>query len=367
LTSGTTIVAVDTFAVDVPLREPFAIATGAQLVADVALVEVTLASGAVGLGEAAPFAAVSGETRAGALTAIDELRGDLLGSDAREHRALADRMRERAAGRPAARAALEMGILDALARHWGAPLWALFGGAGPRRLTTDLTITAGDGPHAQCAARDAMARGFDTLKVKVAAGEVAADLERLLGIREAAPAAHLILDANGGWGADDAIALLDQLRQRGIPVAAFEQPVATGDLEGLAAVTRASGPTRVLADESARSAADVVELVRRRAVHGVNLKITKTGVAEAIAMATVARSAGLDLMVGGMVETEIAMGFSAHLVRGLGGVAFIDLDTPFFLARRVSEGGVAFEGPVLEVGDAPGLAARRLPSDHGDR
>ena len=88
------------------------------------------------------------------------------------------------------------------------------------------------------------------------------------------------------------------------------------------------------------------------------------GVAEAVAMGAVARAAGLDLMIGGMVEAEIAMGFSAHMVRGLGGFRFVDLDTPLFLAARISIGGVVFDGPHLVVGDAPGLGAVLLESSN---
>ena len=145
---ATRITSIEILPRDIPLREPFAIATGAQLRADVAFTRVTLEDGSVGLGEAAPFPAVSGETRDRSASVMRELAEALIGRDARKHVALEAELAERAPNEPAARAGLATGILDALARSYEAPLWALFGGAGPERITTDLTVTAGTSEHA---------------------------------------------------------------------------------------------------------------------------------------------------------------------------------------------------------------------------
>ena len=78
-------------------------------------------------------------------------------------------------------------------------------------------------------------------------------------------------------------------------------------------------------------------LLRRIAREGLaqvlNIKLVKSGVADALEIVEVARASGLGLMIGGMVETRIAMGFSAHLAAGLGGFDWIDLDTPLLLAE----------------------------------
>ncbi len=351
---ATSIARIDVAPVDLPLREPFAIAGGAQLLCDIALCRVTLADGTVGYGEAAPFRAVSGETRDRSLAVMRNLARDLVGRDVREHGRVSSELAERALDEPAARAGLEMAIVDALARSMGAPIWSLYGGAGPRAFTTDLTITTGSVEHAARAARAAHERGFSSLKVKVGASSPGVDVDRLARIAESAPGAALIVDANEGMSARTAIAFLADVARCGIHLTAFEQPVPAADLDGLAEVTRAAGRTRILADESARSCRDVTRIIRTGAAHGINIKITKCGLAESVAMWIAARAAGLDVMVGGMVETEIAMSFSAQLVRGIGGVTFADLDTPFFLGERVAQGGVAFLGPLLEVPDGPG-------------
>jgi L-alanine-DL-glutamate epimerase-like enolase superfamily enzyme len=122
----------------------------------------------------------------------------------------------------------------------------------------------------------------------------------------------------------------------------------------MARVAKEGGDT-VSADESAKSAADVMANARRGAAGAVNLKITKSGVTEALAMWHVAQAAGLELMIGGMVEAELAMTFSAHLAAGLGGFAFVDLDTPLFLRETPFRGGFTLDHDKLVMPLGPGV------------
>ena len=73
---------------NVELTEPFGIATGAQVLAQNVLVELTLESGQRGLGEAAPFPAVNGETQADALAALAAVQDELVGYQAHDAAAL---------------------------------------------------------------------------------------------------------------------------------------------------------------------------------------------------------------------------------------------------------------------------------------
>jgi L-alanine-DL-glutamate epimerase-like enolase superfamily enzyme len=81
----------------------------------------------------------------------------------------------------------------------------------------------------------------------------------------------------------------------------------------------------------------------------------KCGVVEALTMWSLARAAGLELMVGGMVESVLAMSASAHLAAGLGGFTYADLDTPLFIASHPFKGGLKYTGSRLDLdADAPG-------------
>jgi L-Ala-D/L-Glu epimerase len=312
---------------DVELHEPFGIAAGAQHVARNLLVRLVLEDGTLGIGEAAPFPAVSGETQTSSRAAVEAARARVVGQRVTRWREIARELAELAPEQPSARCAIECALLDASCRRAGVSLWRFFGGA-ERALVTDLTIPTGDVEHARASARKAVERGFDTLKLKIGGAALERDAERVRAIAEAAPLCRIVLDANASLTAGEAIELLRALSGLRERIALFEQPTRADDLDGLG---RVNEQVRVAADESARSTADVERLVRERAAGVVNLKIMKTGVGEALDMLAAAQRAGLGLMIGGMVESELAMTFSACLAAGNGGFSFVDLDTPFFM------------------------------------
>src|SRR4030095_16346855 len=118
------------------------------------------------------------------------------------------------------------------------------------------------------------------------------------------------------------------------------------DLDGLAAIRRETG-VPVAADESVRSLADARPVVARHSRDYIIIKIMKTGVAEAHEIALYTLASGLKLMVGGMVETRIAMGCSFSLVLGIKGFEVLDLDTPLLLNTDPVTGGYCYRGPYL--------------------
>jgi L-alanine-DL-glutamate epimerase-like enolase superfamily enzyme len=203
-------------------------------------------------------------------------------------------------------------------------------------------------------AREHRAAGFTCFKVKVGR-DWRADAAALRAVAAAVPEARFRLDANAGFNASDALALLDGALGDGLVVECYEQPCARDDWDGMAEVT-ARSPVPVVADESFRDAADLQHLVRSRAAHAVNLKLVKLGgPLAALALARDARAAGLRLMAGAMVETRVGLLAMAHVVAALGGVDWVDLDTAFLLARDPFQGGWTVAGPRLELTHDPGL------------
>lgn len=110
----------------------------------------------------------------------------------------------------------------------------------------------------------------------------------------------------------------------------FEQPVHRDNWEGLSHVTRIAKHrfgVSVAADESCRDLTDLKKIIKGDIVDVVNIKLAKTGILEALELIKLARSSGIELMIGGMVETRLAMGFSGHLAAGIG--CFRYLNTTF--------------------------------------
>ena len=330
------------------MRKAFGIAGGAHELARNILVEITLGSGVRGWGEAAPLPPFNGETQESALAAIARATPALIGADVRAWRALGEAIVDAAAPSASAACALETAAVDALARARGTSLRVFFGGA-KDELVTDVTITTGTAVDAAREAKEFSA--FATLKIKVGGAadhDVDLDVARVLAVHAARPDARLLLDANGGLSMRDALHLVRELKSRGVVPALFEQPVAAGSWETLAEV-RAKCGLPVAIDESLTRAEDVVAASRAGAADAANVKLMKSGVARAIDIASAARACGLLPMIGGMVEARLAMGTSACLAAGLGGFAFIDLDTPLFLAEDPFHGGYVQDGERLDL------------------
>jgi L-alanine-DL-glutamate epimerase-like enolase superfamily enzyme len=313
------------------------------------LVTVELADGTLGYGEAAPFPAYNGETQSAALGLLRQAANWLPGRDAADWRGAAAEFRATAG--PAcgsAQCALETALLDAVTRRDGVSLWRFFGGAGTE-LDTDMTVTTGTPEEAREAARLIRRRGIRVIKAKVGGpGGTRADLDRISAILEAAPDSPLILDGNAGLGRSHASELVRGLRSRGIAPSLLEQWLPKDDLDGMRALGAESGWT-VAADESVTSAADARLVARAGAAHVFNIKLMKAGISEALEIVSIAREAGIGLMIGGNIESILAMTASACFAAGLGGFGYADLDTPLFLAENPFEGGYSIEGSRLSV------------------
>lgn len=345
--SATTIRQVTAVPLDLMLNEPFGIAGGAQDVARNVLVMIELADRTRGYGEAAPFPVFNGETQEAALTAVQDAAPALIGSDVRQWRSLAAMLHTVPSMIGSARCALETAMLDAFTRHARQPLWAFFGGA-TTYLTTDMTVTTGTVEQAVLATQKIVNRGIRTIKIKVGGAATNHDFERVRAIADHANGARLFLDGNGGMQAHAALELLQALRELGVELALLEQPVPRSDHAGMVRLATNAG-VPVAADESLTNAADALQLWRTGAAHVLNIKLMKSGIVEALDIAAIARAAGMGLMIGGMVESILAMTVSACFAAGLGGFQFVDLDTPLFLAENPFRGGMLYRGELIQL------------------
>ena len=159
------------------------------------------------------------------------------------------------------------------------------------------------------------------LKIKLGAP---GDPERIAAVRRAAPRSELIADANEGWTPDDLEANLAACADAGVTL--LEQPL-PADADDLLA--RAARPLPVCADESAHGSASLAGLLSK--YEAVNLKLDKAGgLTEALAMARQAEALGLDVMVGCMVATSLAMAPAILVAQR---ARFVDLDGPLLLER----------------------------------
>ena len=345
-TTSTTIVRLDAEPMDIPLHEPFVIATGRVEAARNVLVRVTLYDGTVGLGESAPFPPSGGETQETALAALQGMVPLVEGHDAASWRPLSEQLLANFEHQTTARAGVEAALLDALTRSWGIPLFQFFGGV-QSQVETDVSIPIVAPARVAELARLHARQGAATLKLKVGAN-VDDDADRVLALVEAAPDCDLILDGNQGYTPTEALELLRALKDEDVEPVLFEQPVHRHDLEGLRFVTERAG-IPVAADESVQTAADALRIARMGAANVVNIKLMKAGIVEALAIAAVCRAANIDLMIGAMIESRLGIATSAHFIAGLGGFHYIDLDTAMLLADDPFTGGYTQSGMTFSL------------------
>lgn len=355
------ILSVTTAPLEVPLVDPFVIATARVDVTQSVLVRVELEGPGrrvAGLGEAACLQPVTLEGPADVHAALRGIAPALLGRSfaAPTLEGFAALVRGALDGAPVARAGLQVALLDAMARAEGRHLVSLLDPAIPipRRFVSDVTLPILPVEKVVNLADEWSARGFRTLKVKVGRG-LDEDRAALLALARRVPEARFRLDANAGFTAAEAIALLRGCVAAGLHIECFEQPCAREDLDGLEAVQASVPGVPVVADESLRGLGDLDAILARRGrIGGVNLKIVKLGgILEALALGRRARAAGLLVMVGGMVETRLGMSTGACLAACFDEV-LADLDTAWLLASDPFTGGYEADGEVYEVGRGTG-------------
>ena len=302
-----------------PIAGSFVISRGSRTEVKVVVAEVS--DGVhTGRGECVPYPRY-GETVEGVLAEIAaaEVTGD------REALRLAMK-----AG--AARNALDCALWDLEAKRAGKSAWQLAGLEKPEPVVTCYTLSLGT-PESMAAAARAAAE-MPLLKVKLGGD---GDAERIRAVREAAPRATIVVDANEGWSEAN---FSENLRACGkADVAMIEQPLPAGADDYLRRVRRT---VPICADESVHVAADLAALAEK--YDGVNIKLDKSGgLTEALDMVREARRLDFRIMVGCMLATSLAMAPAMLIAQE---ADIVDLDGPLLLAKD-REPGLAYAGALV--------------------
>jgi len=316
---------------------------------------------AVGNGEAAPFFGISGDSQKVLMADIEQGARCLIGCKLSlfEMETMTGSLMQHSASR----AALDMAFLDLIAKQHNMPLARLINPeCEVKRLRTDITIPIVDAKTAKHLSEQYAKQGFTRIKVKVG-DEIANAVKRVRAVRDVYNKLEidweLLIDANEGYSANEAVDLIKKLNKLNTPLKIFEQPVHRDNIEGLMAVKKFCDlfEISVFADESVYNTDHAKQLIEREAVHGFNLKLMKHGsILEALRIADLAIASGLKLMVGGMVETNLAMTAMTHLAAALGEhISWIDLDTPLLIKENHLKGGTIYNGPDMILPDSPGI------------
>lgn len=344
---------VEAWSVFMALEEPYTIAYESVDRTVNVLLRIETDSGITGLGCAAPDMEVTGESSKSVLEAIaGAVEPSLVGEDPLRYALHLENLKGAVPGQPALLACVDMALHDIMGKKCGMPLWKLLGGY---RDSMATSITVGILPADEMVrkSQEYVQKGFRSIKLK-GGKSVEEDVERIIKVREAVGAGiELRFDANQGYSIEEAV----RFAKETIPfsVELLEQPTPRHGSEQLGRITRqVSIP--IMADESVMSLRDVYRLAKGELVDMVNIKLMKAGgIYEALMINAVARSAGLEVMVGCMDETQLSIAAGLHFALARPNVLYADLDGFIGLKNDPTAGAVRLVEGTLYANDSPGL------------
>lgn len=344
----------DIYRFSIPM-EPFTIATGTMDHAQNTFIRVHTDAGFYGVGECSAFPMIVGETQDTCLVMAKDFARLWNGQDPLDISARMQQLHDFTAGNGTIKSAFDMALYDIAAKSANQPLWKYLGGT-ERKIETDITVGIA---APEVMAQRALAfrnEGANYLKVKLGK-DAAGDVERIKQIRDAVgPDMKIRVDSNQGWSFDDAVFALKSISQYDIEFC--EQPMRTWFDDRLPELMQLS-PVKIMADESVYNHYDALKQLKTNSCHYINIKLAKSGgINEAIKIHNAAAGYNIPCMMGGMLESRIALSAKLHLVYASPNIQFFDMDTcKLGHLEDPCVGGVTYNGYHLQMPDAIGIGA----------
>jgi muconate cycloisomerase len=263
---------------------------------------------------------------------------------------------------PFTTAAVDTALLDLVGRALEVPVHTLLGGAFRDRAEVHGSVGWDEDPGRMVETALQQRETYRSLKLYAGRGEVDEDLDRLSAVRDAVgPDVELFVDVNTLWTPSDLIRALPRVEEIGLSM--LEQPLPPSaaafqsELVGRLAVD-------LTADEAVRTVSDAADVVRERSATVINLGHSKLGgPTAALQAAQIAQAAGVGLMVGSVIEMDIATAMGLHLAAVLPRLAYPSyLMGPLKYRERLTERTVEVSDGHIAIPDGPGLGIEIDPS-----
>ncbi len=348
------IIYTDIWKLSIPMQ-PFTIATGSMSFAQNIFIRIHTDNQITGVGECSAFPMIVGETQNTCFEMAKDFAALWKGKDIL---ALNDRLNELhafTAFNSTIKSAFDMALYDVAAKKANQPLYKFLGGEA-KQMETDLTIGIDTPEKMAATAIDFVNNGVNIIKVKLGHG-AENDIQRVKKIREAiGDAIQLRIDANQGWSFEEAEFALSTMGKYNIKFC--EQPMRYWNDELLPALLKTS-PIPIMADESVYDHHDAQRLINTHACDYVNIKFSKSaGIHEAIKINNICAEHQIPCMMGGMLESRLALTAFAHFASAHENIIFYDMDTCMLghKADPVKE-GLRFNGFTVELPNLPGIGA----------
>lgn len=342
------------YKLDIPLKKPFIISLGPIYNANNIIVTIETSNGMIGTGECSPFMTINGESQQTCFEVGQYLAKGLKGKLATDIEGNHVAMDKIIYGNTSIKSAFDIAMYDIAAQAAGVPLYKFLGGKKDKKIITDYTISIGAPDEMAAHALELKKEGFKIIKVKLGNGGKL-DVERMKVIRNSVgKRIALRIDANQGWSAQEAIQALRGMGD--LDIQYCEEPIPRWAFMELKEVRRKS-PVKIMADESCFDEHDAERLIGMKSCDMFNLKLGKSsGIFRALKIIRLAESAGMEMQVGGFMESRIAMTVNAHLSLASRNIKYYDFDTPLMFQSEPAEGGMVYEpNGEITIRDVPGI------------
>lgn len=342
----------DIYKFSIPMH-PFTIATGTMHYAQNIFIRIHTDAGYYGVGECSAFPMIVGETQATCFEMAKEFAGLWKGKEALNIEARMGELHAFTAYNATIKSAFDMALYDLSAKAAGQPLYRFLGGR-KKDIETDLTIGIDTPDNMAQKAIQFKKDGVRMIKIKLGKNGKE-DVQRVRQIRAAVGEDILLrIDANQGWDFDTARHALQEIGP--YQVQFCEQPMRRWYDDRLPAL-RKKVPVKLMADESVFDHHDARKLIAAGACDYVNIKFAKSGgILEATKINAVCEQSNIPCMMGGMLESRVALTAFAHFALAHDNIIFHDMDTCMLgHTKDPVTGGVQYSGYFLEIPDTPGL------------
>jgi L-alanine-DL-glutamate epimerase-like enolase superfamily enzyme len=340
----------------IPLKEPFVISLGPIYNAENLLVIIRTQEGITGFGECSPFMSINGESVDTCFVVGQYFAKLLKGKNALAIEDCVAAMDKLIYGNTSIKSAFDMALYDIASQHAGLPLYKFLGGKNDKIIITDYTVSIGDPQKMAADALKIKEEGYPAIKIKLGQnGDL--DVKRIKAIRETVGnAIPLRIDANQGWGVDEAIKILQALGHYNIQHC--EEPIPRWNFMQLPKV-RAASPIPIMSDESCGDEHDAERLISLEACDYLNIKLGKSGgIFKALKMVKLAEANNMHLQVGAFMESRLAMTAFAHFSLCSDMIEHYDFDTALMFIEDPVSGGIIYEkNGVVKVPEVAGLGA----------
>lgn len=348
------IIDIKTKHISVPLKTPFKTALRTVSRVEDIIVIIITDEGSVGYGEAPPTEVITGDTKEAIISAVEIIKRSIIGMDIENIEGIMVAINGSMAKNTSAKAAIDMAVYDLYGQLYKAPLYKLLGGY-RRELVTDITISINSPEEMVRDSLEAVARGYNTLKVKLGK-DSELDIARLKSIRKAVGSnINLRVDANQGWKRKEAVRVLRKMEDLALDIEFIEQPVEAHDIDGLKFVSDNTA-IPVMADESVFSPQEALKIMETRAAELINIKLMKCGgIYNALKICSLAEIYGIECMIGCMLEAKVSVTAAVQLAAAKKVITKIDLDGPCLCSEDPIEGGAMFNESFITLQQGAGL------------